>query len=114
MNKYKVSELAKDLGITSKELSALLLSLTGKDKKSGAVLENDEIGLLFDAVTKNNQVKSFDDYFATGAQVRKAKAEKRQSEKDKKLAEQMAILEQLKAAAAAEEAKNAPKEAKKE
>ncbi|MBE6727204.1 MAG: translation initiation factor IF-2 [Ruminococcaceae bacterium] len=113
MNKYKVSELAKDLGTTSKAISALLLSLTGKDKKSGAVLEADEIGLIFDAITKENAVASFDDYFATGAALREEKAQKRQSEKDKKFAEQMAILEQLKAAAAAEEAKNAPKQKKK-
>ncbi len=113
MNKYKLSEFAKDFGKTSKEISALLLSLTGKDKKSGAVLENDDIGILFDAITHQNEVKSLDGYFAAGAAARKAEADKKQNAKDKKLAEQMAILEQLKAAAAAEEAKNAPKQEKK-
>ena len=112
-NKYKLSELAKDFGMPSKEISALLLELTGKEKKSGAALEPAETGLIFEALTSKNSVKSFDEYFATGAAVREEEAAKRKSEKDKKLAEQMAILEQLKAAAAAEEAKKAPAEEKK-
>ena len=111
-NKYKLSELAKDFGMPSKEISALLLELTGKEKKSGAALEPAETGLIFEALTSKNSVKSFDEYFATGAAVREEEAAKRKSEKDKKLAEQMAILEQLKAAAAAEEAKKAPAEEK--
>lgn len=100
-NKYKISELAKDFGKSSKEISAVVLDMTGEDKKSGAALNEYEIGIVFDTITKQNSSKSFDDYFATGAAAREAAAKKRKQEKDKKLAEQMAILEQLKAAAAA-------------
>ena len=103
-NKYKVSELAKDFGIPSKEVSALVLELTGAEKKSGASLNEAEIMVVFDALTKKHAVKSFEDYFATGAEAREQAAKKRQDAKDKKLADQMAILEQLKAAAAAQEA----------
>ena len=103
-NKYKVSELAKDFGMPSKEITALMLELTGADKKSGAALNEEEIGLVFDALTRRHAVKSFDAYFATGAEAREQAAKKRQDEKDKKLADQMAILEQLKAAAAAQAA----------
>ena len=113
-NKYKVSDMAKDFGLTSKDITALVLELTGAEKKSGATLNEHEIGLVFDALTKKHAVKSFDEYFATGADTRAAAAKKRQDEKDKKLAEQMAILEQLKAAAAAQEAaKNPPAPEKK-
>ncbi len=101
-NKYKISDLAKDFGMSSKEIIALVLELTGEEKKSGTALVEGEIALVFDAITKKHSVKSFDAYFATGAEARAAAAKKRQDEKDKKLAEQMAILEQLKAAAAAE------------
>ena len=100
-NKYKISELAKDFGKSSKEISAVVLDVIGEDKKSGAALNEYEIGIVFDILTKQNASKSFDDYFATGAAAREAAAKKRKQEKDKKLAEQMAILEQLKAAAAA-------------
>ena len=105
-NKYKVSELAKDFGIPSKDITAILKDAIGEEKKSGAALSPEEIAICFDLLTKKNSVKSFDEYFATGASVREEAAKKRQSEKDKKLAEQMAILEQLKAAAAAAEGAN--------
>ncbi len=108
INKYKISDLAKDFGKTSKEIIALVATLTGEEKKSGAALGEQEIALVFDAITKQHAVKSFDEYFATGAESRAAAAKKRQDEKDKKLAEQMAILEQLKAAAAAAEGKAEP------
>ena len=111
INRYKISDLAKDVNMSSKDIIALVNSLTGEEKKSSAVLIENEIAMVFDALTKQNAVKSFDEYFATGAESRAAAAKKRQDEKDKKLAEQMAILEQLKAAAAAAEGKPAPKPA---
>ncbi len=109
INRYKISDLAKDFSIPSKEIIALVASLTGEEKKSSAVLIENEIALVFDAITKKNAVKSFDAYFATGAETRAAAAKKKQDEKDRKLAEQMAILEQLKAAAAAAEGKKPEK-----
>ncbi|MGN1320923.1 MAG: translation initiation factor IF-2 [Acutalibacteraceae bacterium] len=116
INKYKISDLAKDFNISSKDIIALIASLTGEEKKSSTMLIEPEIAMVFDALTKKYAVKSFDDYFATGAASRAAAAKLRQDEKDKKLAEQMAILEQLKAAAAAAEGKTAEKaeKAKKE
>ena len=113
-NKYKISELAKDFAISSKDMIALIKEITGEEKKSGASISEKEISQVFDVITKKNAVKSFDAYFATGADARAEAAKKRQSEKDKKLAEQMAILEQLKAAAAAQgggEQKPEPKKA---
>lgn len=109
INKYKISDLAKDFNISSKDIIALVASLTGEEKKSSTMLIEPEIAMVFDALTKKYAVKSFDDYFATGAASRAAAAKLRQDEKDKKLAEQMAILEQLKAAAAAAEGKSAEK-----
>ena len=112
-NKYKISSLAKDFNMASKEITALLAELTGEEKKSGASLDEYEIGIVFDALTKRNAVKSFDEYFATGADAREAAAKAREAEKNKKLAEQMAILEQLKAAAAAQNAEAEEKTAEK-
>ena len=100
-NKYKVSEFAKDFGMASKEITAIVKDLTGEEKKSGASLGEIEIALLFDFITKKHTVKSFKEYFATGEESRAAAAQKRKEERDKKLADQMAILEQLKAAAEA-------------
>ena len=102
-NKYKISELAKDFEMSSKDMAEIASKVTGEEKKSSATLNEHEIAAVFDALTKQNSVKSFDEYFATGAEAREKAAKKRQDEKDKKLAEQLAILEQLKAAAAAAE-----------
>ena len=111
ISRYKISDLAKDFNMQSKELIALVTELTGEEKKSSTVLIENEIAMVFDALTKKNAVKSFDEYFATGAESRAAQAKKKQDEKDRKLAEQMAILEQLKAAAAAAEGKAPEKKA---
>ncbi len=112
-NKYKISEIAKDFGVSSKDITALIAELTGEEKKAGASLNEGEIGLFFDLLTKKHSVKSFDEYFATGAELRAKEAKDRQDKKDKKLAEQMAILEQLKAAAAAAEGKKLESEPEK-
>lgn len=110
-NKYKVSEFARDFGMASKEITAIVKDITGEEKKSGAALGEIEIALLFDFITKKHAVKSFKEYFATGEESRAAAAQKRKAQRDKKLADQMAILEQLKAAAqAAEKGEEPPKE----
>ena len=110
-NKYKISEIAKDFGMTSKEVISVVKDITGEEKKSGASLNETETALLFDAITKKNSVKSFKDYFATGEQSRAEAAKRRAEARDKKLADQMAILEQLKAAAeAAKKQEETPKE----
>lgn len=104
-NKYKISDIAKDFELSSKDIISVVTKITGEEKKSAYSLKEEEIGILFDLITKDNSVKSFADYFATGAELRAEEAKARQSEKDKKLAEQLAVLEQLKAAAAAAEGK---------
>ena len=106
-NKYKLSDLAKDFNMTSKALSAVVLQLTGEEKKSGATLNEKEIEMVFNRLSLDNEVKSFDGYFATGDAARQKAKEDRENEKNKKLAEQMAILEQLKAAAAAQNGEKA-------
>ena len=108
-NKYKISELAKDFGLTSKDIIKIVAEKTGAEKKSGAALDEKEISLVFDTLTKQSEVKSFADYFATGAESRAAAKKAREEEKNKKLAEQMAILEQLKAAAAGQNGEKAEK-----
>ena len=106
-NKYKLSDLAKDFNMTSKALSAVVLELTGEEKKSGATLNEAEIEMVFNKLSLDNEVKSFDSYFATGDAARQKAKEDRENQKNKKLAEQMAILEQLKAAAAAQKGEKA-------
>ena len=101
-NKYKVSDLAKDFNLGSKDIISIVAEKTGAAKKSGASLDETEISIVFNELLNRGEVKSFADYFATGAESRAAAKKAREEEKNKKLAEQMAILEQLKAAAMGE------------
>ena len=102
MAKIKISDLAKDLNMTSKELVAFIETALGNEKKTAGSVDEVEFGIIIEKLTKKNSVKSFDEYFATGAAQSEKKAAERQAVKDKKLADQMAILEQLKAAQAAQ------------
>ena len=102
--KYKIHELSKDLNISSKDIIALLNDKLGVEKKSQTSLEDTELDLIFDCISKQHEVKSFDEYFAAGERAREERAKERKAEKDRKLAEQMAILEQFKAAQAAQKA----------
>ena len=102
--KYKIHEVSKDFNVPSKDIITLLKDKLGVDKKSQTSLEDTELDLIFDYVTQNNGVDSFDEYFAEGERAREERAKERKAEKDRKLAEQMAVLEQLKAAQAAQKA----------
>ena len=94
-NKYKISDLAKDFAISSKEAIALITEITGTEKKSSNTLNEVEVGLFFDRITKKNAVKSFKAYFETGAESREKAKKAREEEKNKKFLEQMALVEQL-------------------
>ena len=107
--KYKIHELSKDFDVSSKDIITLLKDKMGVDKKSQTSLEESELNFVFDHLTKQHEVKSFDEYFAAGKVAREKRAQEKKAEKDRKLAEQMAILEQFKAAQEAEKAKNTPK-----
>ena len=109
--KYKIHEVSKDFNVSSKDIIALLKDKLGVEKKSQTSLEDTELDLIFDYVTQQNEVKSFDEYFAAGEKAREERKKARQAEKDRKLAEQMAILEQFKAAQAAQKAAEASKKA---
>lgn len=112
--KVKVSDVAKDFGKSNKEIIDLLGDYCGGPaKKASTVLEENELNILFDKITQQNSVKSFDAYFKSGEDARK-KAPKKQDEnhaaqaekskkpitaKDKKRQSQAAILQMAEQAA---------------
>ena len=89
MIKYKVRDVAKDLGVSVKEISDILEKNCGVTKKAMATLEESELNIVFDAVTQKNNVANFDKFFASRnktAEPAKAevKAEKKANNKDGK------------------------------
>lgn len=89
MIKYKVRDVAKDLGVSVKEISDILEKNCGVTKKAMATLGESELNIVFDAVTQKNNVANFDKFFASRnktAEPAKAevKAEKKANNKDSK------------------------------
>lgn len=68
MIKYRVSEVAKDFGVPSKEVIGLLAKYVDTPKKSATALEENELDLVFEYFTQKNSVENFDAYFATAAE----------------------------------------------
>ena len=62
ITKYKLSDLAKDLKLTSAEIIELLSAEFGA-KKTGSSLSPDEVNFVLETYTQRNQVESFDGYF---------------------------------------------------
>ena len=62
--KYKICELAKDFGMKSNVFIDMLKDLSETPKKSQTSLTTDELDIVFDTITKDNQVENFDRYFA--------------------------------------------------
>lgn len=89
MIKYKVRDVAKDLGVSVKEISDILEKNCGVTKKAMATLEESELNIVFDAVTQKNNVANFDKFFASRNKTAEpakaeAKAEKKANNKDGK------------------------------
>ena len=62
--KYKIHEAAKDFDIQSKDLIELVSKYFDGEKKYQTALEEKELDLVFDLLSKQNAPKSLDSYFA--------------------------------------------------
>ena len=104
MIKYRVHEVAKDFDVPSKDIITLLSGFISEPKKSQTVLEENELNIIFDYMTQNNQVESFDYYFAQGEKAREERRKAEAEAKEAKLAEQARIAEEFAAMARAAKA----------
>ena len=57
MNKNKVSDMAKDFGMASKDILSVLSTYEDGSKKPSQVLSADEVNLIFEHLTQKHQVK---------------------------------------------------------
>ena len=104
MIKYRVHEVAKDFDVPSKDIITLLSNFFSDQKKSQTSLEEHELDIIFDYMTQNNQVESFDNYFAQGDKAREERRKAEAKAKEDKLAEQARIAEEFAAMARAAKA----------
>lgn len=64
VKKYKVRDIANDLGVSGKKITEILEKNCGVTKKSMATLEENEINIVFDVLTQEKNLENFDSYFA--------------------------------------------------
>lgn len=76
ITKYKVGEVAKDLGLQNKEVIEILGRFYEEPKKAQTALDTKELDVLFDVLTQENSVENFNSYFAM------KKAEKKEEKKE--------------------------------
>ena len=62
--KYRIHEVAKDFGKSSKEISEILTEYATTPKNHMQVLENGELDLIFEYLTQHNQIESIAEVFA--------------------------------------------------
>ena len=112
--KYRVRDVAKDLDVKTNYVIELIeKSFGGAKKSSMTALESDELDLLFDTVTKENAVDSFDEYFALKskkeAPEKKEEAQQPEQKSEEKSAEKKEAAKPAQKSAPAKEAKPAAK-----
>ena len=74
MMKYRVSEVAKDFNVPSKEIIELLAKYIDTPKKSMTALEESELDLIFEHYTQKYQTENFDAYYATAKEKKEEPA----------------------------------------
>ncbi|MBR3545895.1 MAG: translation initiation factor IF-2 N-terminal domain-containing protein, partial [Oscillospiraceae bacterium] len=85
--KYRIHEVAKDFGMTSKMIGQILTDYIAAPKNHMQVLEDSELDIIFEYLTQNNQVGSIAEIFApepVKAEAPKAEAPAQEPVNEKK------------------------------
>ena len=64
MVKYRLKEVASDLGITPKEVAEIISRFFEKPKSNTQILTDEELNVVFDCVTQTHQIDSLEQVFA--------------------------------------------------
>ena len=80
VNKYRVHEVAKDFGVSTKEITEILAKYAETPKNHMQVLEDRELSLIFEYLTQHNPVSNIAVIFAEGAKPAEKKAAPAQSQ----------------------------------
>ncbi|MBQ8014754.1 MAG: translation initiation factor IF-2 N-terminal domain-containing protein, partial [Clostridia bacterium] len=118
INKYRVHEVAKDFDIKSNIVVDLLAKHFDGQKKHMTALEEDELDVIFETFTKENEVEDLNDYFnfvPASKKEKEAPAKEEapvQEKKEEAPAKKAEPQKEEKASAKKEEKKEAKKEEK--
>jgi len=84
MIKYKLSEIAKNLNVTSKEVSEVLKNYLNVNKKSGGVLTEQELNVIFEYYTDKTSMPNLNAYYASANEAEAADKTEKAADKDSK------------------------------
>ena len=73
MIKYRVHEVGKDFGKTSKEITQILTDYATTPKNHMQVLEDPELNVIFEYLTQHNQIESLEEVFKVPPKAAKPK-----------------------------------------
>ena len=73
--KYRLKEVAADIGVAPKEIAEILSKYMEKPKSNTQVLTADELNLVFDYMTQHNQITSLEQVFAVQPKAEAPKPE---------------------------------------
>jgi len=62
--KYRIGDMAKDFGMQTKEITALVTEFFEKPKSAQQILTEQQLNVLFDVITQRNQIASLEQVFA--------------------------------------------------
>ncbi len=72
--KIKIRDVAKDFDMPSKAITALFTEYFEAPKSTAQVLTDEQLNVLFDRITRDNQIDSIEEVFATAAPAEPAPA----------------------------------------
>ena len=70
-NKYRIRDVAKDFGMTTKEISDIVSKYFEKPKSNMQVLEDQQLNVLFEHITQHHQIDSLEQVFAVAPAPKK-------------------------------------------
>ena len=74
LSKYRIRDVAKDFGMTTKEISDIVAKYFEKPKSNMQVLEDRQLNVLFEHITQHNQIASLEQVFAAAPAQQKQEA----------------------------------------
>lgn len=110
MAKYRVHEVAKDLGLTSKDITTILTEHATTPKNHMQVLGDDELSIIFECVTAQHTVDDLEAYFAAKRAEAAAPAKEEAPAKPEKAAGPVEEAKKPAADAPSEQKSEQPKE----
>ena len=72
LNKYRVHEVAKDFDMPSKDVMTILTDYMTVPKNHMQALTDEELNVVFEVITQNNQIDNLEQVFAQGQEKRES------------------------------------------